>query len=72
MISFLNVDDSGVHGLGIPLSNVEVMDAKLASDTTLYLKVDLESVQKTKLALSIFCKALGALVKNPLHFGLGM
>ena len=62
MISFVNVGDIGIGGLRIPLSHIEVRDAEFADDTALYLKGDLENLQKTELAISTFCKASGALV----------
>ena len=63
MISFLNVSDIGIRELCVSLSNIEVRDVEFVDDTTLYLKGDLENLQKTELAISTLCKALGALVK---------
>ena len=62
MISFLNVADIGIRGLCTPLSHIEVRDAEFADDTALYLKGDLENLEKTEVAISTFCKASGALV----------
>ena len=62
MISFLNAGDIGIRGIRIPFSHIEVRDAEFADDTALYLKGDLENLQKTELAISTFCKASGALV----------
>ena len=62
MISFLNVVDIGIRRLYIPLSHIEVRDAEFANDTALYLKSDLENLQKTEVAISTFCKASSALV----------
>ena len=62
MISFLNAADIGIRGLCTPLSHIEVRDAEFADDTALYLKGDLENLEKTEVAISTFCKASGALV----------
>ena len=47
MISFLNAGDIGIRGIRIPFSHIEVRDVEFADDTALYLKGDLENLQKT-------------------------
>ena len=64
MISFWNARDIGIRGLCIPLLHIEVRGVEFTDDTTVYLKSDLENLEKTEFAISTFCKASSALV-NP-------
>ena len=59
MIFFLNVGDIGIRGIRI---HIKVRDTEFVDDTALYLKGNLENLQKIELAISTFCKASGALV----------
>ena len=60
IFSFLNACDIGIWGIHIPFSHIEVKDVEFADDTALYLKGDLENLQKIELAIPTFCKASGA------------
>ena len=55
MISFLNADNIGLRRLRIPFSNAELREAEFAYGIALYLQGDLDNLQKTEMALTIFC-----------------
>ena len=61
MTHFLRARMTGLRGIRLPIrDDTELLDSEYANDTALYVQDDVESLERMRLALEVFCLVAGA------------
>ena len=58
MAHFLRAHTTSLHGMHLPIrDDAELLDSEYANYTALYVQDDIESLERVRLALEVFCLA---------------
>ena len=61
MAHFVRALTAGLRGMRLPIKDdTKLLDAEYVDDMTLYVKDDVESLERVRLALEVFCVATRA------------
>ena len=61
MAHFLRARTTSLRGMRLPIrDDAELLDSEYADDTALYVQDDIETLERVRLALEVFCLTTGA------------
>ena len=61
MAHFLRARTTGLRGMRLPIrDDADLLDSEYADDTALYVQDDIDSLERVRHSLEVFCLAAGA------------